>query len=122
MERVYKIGWENKTKILNALSNDTPMPVAEINKIVAIDTAGLRKYLKTMALDGFVSEVKVTNPNRKDSKVNMYRAKNRDRWEEFVLQEAGHDLRPPEKRTPKLKKIIPDRNTPFWGLLTNGYL
>lgn len=115
-------GWEVKTKILAALQDDVAMAVSEINEIVCMETAGLRKYLKSITLDGFAIETRLVNPRRLDSKVNMYRAKNRDQWEEFVLNESGHDLRPPELRKPRIKRVIPHGDTPFWGLAANGCL
>lgn len=122
MERIYSIGWITKTKILNALQDDVLMSVNDINEIVGIEVAGLRKYLKSMVLDGFALETKLINPNRTDSKCNMYKAKNREHWVDFVLNESGYDLRPPELRKPKVKRAIPHANTPFWGLTANGCL
>lgn len=122
MERIYSVGWEVKTKILAALKDDVSMSVTEVNEIVCMESAGLRKYLKSMVCDGFVIETRLVNPRRQDSKVNTYKAKNRGQWVDFVLNESGHDLRSPEDRKPKVKRTIPHRDTPFWGFLTNGYL
>lgn len=122
MERIYSVGWKVKTKILAALKDDVSMSVTDINEIVCMESAGLRKYLKAMVCDGFAIETRLVNPRRQDSKVNTYKAKNRGQWVDYVLDTAGHDLRPPEDRKPKIKRIIPHRDTPFWGFLTNGYL
>jgi hypothetical protein len=122
MQPIYSIGWEVKTKILNALKDDVAMSVTEVNEIICMDTPSLRKYLKAIALDGFATETKVINGKRRDSRINVYKAKNREQWEDYVLDTSGHDLRPPELRKPRVKRVIPHRDTPWWGLVTNGML
>lgn len=122
MKPIYSVGWEAKTKVLNALKDDEAMSVADVNEIICTDTPSLRKYLKAIVLDGFATEIRVVNPKRRDSRVNVYKAKNREQWEDYVLDTSGHDLRPPELRKPRVKRVIPHRDTPWWGLITNGYL
>ena len=122
MRLVYSIGWEVKTKVLAALKDDEPMSVSEVNEIVCMDNPSLRKYLKAIVLDGFATETKVIKGKRQDSKINVYKAKNRDQWEDYVLIASGHDLRPPERRKPRVKRTIPHRDTAWWGLIVNGYL
>jgi hypothetical protein len=122
MQPIYSIGWEVKTKILNALKDDVAMSVTEVNEIICMDTPSIRKYLKAIVLDGFATETKVIHGKRRDSKINVYKAKNREQWEDYVLDTSGHDLRPPELRKPRAKKSIPHRDIPWWGLITNGCL
>jgi len=122
MKKIYSQGWEVKTKILEALKDDVPMPVTQLNEILLMESANLRKYLKNMVVYGFVIESKLINPNRKDSKVFMYKAKNREKWVDYVFNTSGHDMRPEDARKPKEKLVIPPRNTAWWGLVTNGYL
>jgi hypothetical protein len=122
MQPIYSIGWEVKTKILNALKDDVAMSVTEVNEIICMDTPSIRKYLKAIVLDGFATETKVINGKRRDVRINVYKAKNREQWEDYVLDASGHDLRPPELRKPRAKRVIPHRDTPWWGLVTNGYL
>lgn len=122
MKPIYSQGWEVKTKILDALKDNEPMPVTKINEVVLMESANLRKHLKNMVVFGFVVESRQVNPNRKDSKVFMYKAKNREKWVEYVLNESGHDMRPENERKPKQKLVIPPRSSAWWGLVTNGYL
>lgn len=122
MQPIYSIGWEVKTKILNVLKDDVAMSVTDVNEIICMDTPSIRKYLKAIVLDGFATETRVVNPKRRDSKLNVYKSKNREQWEDYVLDASGHDLRPPELRKPRVKRTIPHRDTPWWGLKVNGML
>jgi hypothetical protein len=122
MQPIYSIGWEVKTRILAALKDDEAMSVTEVNEIICMDTPSIRKYLKAIVLDGFATETKVIKGKRGDSKLNVYKAKNREQWEDYVLDTAGHDLRPVELRKPRVKRTIPHRDTAWWGLMVNGYL
>jgi DNA-binding transcriptional ArsR family regulator len=122
MKKIYSQGFKVKTKILEALKDDVPMSVTQLNKILLMESSNLRKHLKSMVFYGFVVELRLINPNRQDSKVFMYKAKNREKWEEYVLNTLGRDTLPENSDKLKEKLVIPPRNTAWWGLVTNGYL